>query len=61
MVEAARLQGGVIRGEGLDAHEVVEHEAHGREVRPIVKLGDIGVGHLVVGLLHELPLRLELP
>ena len=48
-------------GLGLDAHEVVEHKAHRREVRPIVKLGDIGVRHLVVGLLHELPLRLELP
>ena len=58
VVEAARLQGGVVRCEGLDAHEVVEHEAHRREVRAIVKLGYIRVVALSVGLLHQLPLRL---
>ena len=41
MVEAARLQRGVVRSEGLDAHEVVEHEAHGGEVRAVVELGDV--------------------
>ena len=60
VVEAARLQRLVVGGERLDAHQVVEHEAHRREVRAVVELGDVRVVELGEHVGDDLALLLHL-